>query len=170
RGPPIHDALPTYTGIVQKITVTAKKVLKVMLQIASDEANTVSIHEVPDNCLQLMTTVMLLDKTVTFASAHDKARMQDPSVLRQRAKVDVVADPRIDARRPRREAIVEFTLADGTQLTEWVRDVRGTAENHMTREEIVAKSRDLITPVLGAAGGSALIDKLLALETLRDIR
>ena len=40
----------------------------------------------------------------------------------------------------------------------------------MTREEIVAKARDLITPVLGAAGGSALIDKLLALETLRDIR
>ena len=141
-----------------------------MVHIASDEANTVSNREMPDICLQHMIAVMLLDKTVTFASAHDKARMQDPTVLRQRAKVDVVADPRIDARRPRREAIVEFTLADGTQLTEWVRDVRGTAENPMTREEIVAKARDLITPVLGAAGGSALIDKLLALETLRDIR
>jgi 2-methylcitrate dehydratase PrpD len=96
--------------------------------------------------------------------------MQDPSVLRQRAKVEVVADPRIDARRPRREAIVELTLADGTQLTEWVRDVRGTAENPMTRDEIVAKARDLMTPVLGSAGCSALIDRLLSLETLGDIR
>ena len=50
-----------------------------------------------------------------------------------------------------REAIVEVTLADGTQLNEWVKDVRGTAENPMTREEVVAKARDLITPVLGAA-------------------
>src|SRR5207237_566683 len=83
-----------------------------------------------------------------------KARMQDPAVLRQRAKVEVVADPPIDARRPRREAIVELTLADGAQLSEWIRDVRGTAENPMTRDEVVAKARDLITPVLGAAACS----------------
>ena len=89
-------------------------------------------------------------------------------MLRQRAKVEVVADPRIDARRPRREAIVELTLADGTQLTEWVRDVRGTAENPMTRDEVVDKARDLIAPVLGTATCSALIDKLLSLETLRE--
>src|SRR5207253_875235 len=111
----------------RKRSFTADEVQKVVVHIASDEANTVSNREMPDICLQHMIAVMLLDKTVTFASAHDKARMQDPTVLRQRAKVDVVADPRIDARRPRREAIVEFTLADGTQLTEWVRDVRGTA-------------------------------------------
>jgi 2-methylcitrate dehydratase PrpD len=96
--------------------------------------------------------------------------MKDPAVLRQRAKVDVLADPRIDARRPRREAIVELTLADGTQLTEWVRDVRGTAENPMTRDEVVDKARDLIAPVLGDAPCSTLIAKLLALETLRDVR
>jgi 2-methylcitrate dehydratase PrpD len=96
--------------------------------------------------------------------------MRDPAVLRQRAKVDVLADPRIDARRPRREAIVELTLADGTQLTEWVRDVRGTADNPMTRDEVVDKARDLIAPVLGASTTSSLITKLLALETLRDVR
>jgi 2-methylcitrate dehydratase PrpD len=96
--------------------------------------------------------------------------MKDPAVLRQRAKVDVVADPRIDARRPRREAIVELTLADGTQLTEWVRDVRGTTENPMTRDEVVDKARDLIVPVLGTAACSSLIDRLLSLETLKNIR
>jgi 2-methylcitrate dehydratase PrpD len=96
--------------------------------------------------------------------------MKDPAVLRQRAKVEVIADPRIDARRPRREAIVELTLADGTELTEWVRDVRGTAENPMSREEVVDKARDLIEPVLGTEVCSRLIGKLLALETLRDLR
>jgi len=117
-----------------------------------------------------MVAVMLLDKTATFRSVHDKARMKEPAVLRQRAKVDVVADPRIDARRPRREAIVEVTLADGTQMSEWVRDVRGTAENPMTREEVVAKARDLITPVLGAPTCATLIEKLLSLEGVKDLR
>jgi len=32
---------------------------------------------------------MLLDKTVTFRAAHDKERMQDPAVLRERAKVQL---------------------------------------------------------------------------------
>ena len=87
-----------------------------------------------------------------------------------RAKVELVSDPRIDARRPRREAIVELTFTDGTQLSDWVRDVRGTADNPMTRDEVVAKARELITPVLGGANCSTLIDKVLALESLKDIR
>src|SRR6266550_3618511 len=124
----------------------------------------------PDICLEHMVAVMLLDKTASFRSAHDKARMKDPAVLRQRAKVEIVADPRIDARRPKREAIVEVTLADGTQMSEWVRDVRGTAENPMTREEVVAKARDLISPVLGATASAALIEKVLAIENVKDVR
>jgi 2-methylcitrate dehydratase PrpD len=124
----------------------------------------------PDICLQHMVAVMLLDKTATFQSAHDKARMKDPAVLRQRAKVEVVADPRIDARRPRREAIVELTLIDGTEMNKWVRDVRGTAANPMTREEVMAKARSLITPVLGDASCSVLFQKVFALESVKDIR
>ena len=77
----------------------------------------------------------------------------------------MVPDPRIDARRPRREAIVELTLTDGTLLTEWVRDVRGTADNPMTRTEVVDKARDLIAPVLGKATADRLIETVLTLET-----
>lgn len=169
-GSPIQAPLDALAGFFQKRSFTADDVQKVVVRIATDEANTVSNREMPDISLQHMVAVMLLDKTVTFASAHDKARMKDSAVSRQCPKVEVVADPRIDARRPRREAIVELTLADGSQFSEWVRDVRGTAENPMTRDEVVAKARDLITPVLGAANCSTLIGKLLSLESLHDIR
>jgi len=169
-GSPIQAPLDALAGFFQKRPFTADDVGKVVVRIASDEANTVSNRDMPDICVEHMLAVMLLDKTATFRSAHDKARMKDPAVLRQRAKVEVVADPRIDARRPRREAIVEVTLNDGTQMSEWVRDVRGTAENPMPREEVVAKARDLIAPVLGGATCSTLIDKVLVLETLKDIR
>jgi hypothetical protein len=40
----------------------------------------------------------------------------------------------------------------------------------MTRDEVVDKARDLIAPVLGAGQTTALINKLLALETLHDVR
>lgn len=169
-GSPIQAPLDALVGFFKKRSFTADQVQKVIVRIASDEANTVSNREMPDICMQHIVAVILLDKTVTFASAHNKARMQDPAVLRQRAKVGVVADPRIDARRPRREAIVELTFSDGTQLSEWVRDVRGTAENPMSREEVVAKASDLISPVLGATNCPALIGKLLSLETLHDVR
>jgi 2-methylcitrate dehydratase PrpD len=169
-GSPIQAPLDALAGFFKQRSFAADDVSKVVVRIASDEANTVSNRDMPDICMQHMVAIMLLDKTVTFRSVHDRARMKDPAVLRQRAKVDVLADPRIDARRPRREAIVELTFADGTQLTEWVRDVRGTAENPMTRDEVVDKARDLIAPMLGTEQCASLIGKLLALETLRDVR
>ncbi|HSZ19002.1 MAG TPA: hypothetical protein VK770_04375, partial [Candidatus Acidoferrum sp.] len=67
-------------------------------------------------------------------------------------------------------AIVEVTLNDGTKLTERVESVRGTPENPMNREEVVAKARDLIVPVLGGTQCDALIEKLLGLEKVKDIR
>jgi 2-methylcitrate dehydratase PrpD len=169
-GSPIQAPLDALAGFFKQRQFSADDVKKVVVRVATDEANTVSNRDIPDICMEHMVAVMLLDKTVTFQSVHDKARMKDPAVLRQRAKVEVVADARIDARRPRREAIVELTLNDGTELTQWVRDVRGTAENPMTREEVVDKARDLIAPVLGNSVTSKLIDKLLVVETLKDIR
>jgi 2-methylcitrate dehydratase PrpD len=67
-------------------------------------------------------------------------------------------------------AIVEVTLTDGTHLSERVEHVRGTPDNPMTREEVVAKARELMTPVLGAAKTSKLIDRVLGLDNVKDIR
>ena len=54
---------------------------------------------------------MLLDHTVSFRAAHDKARMTDAVVLRQRDKVKVVAEQKLEYLLPRRVAIVEIILA-----------------------------------------------------------
>jgi len=124
----------------------------------------------PDICLQHLVAVMLLDKTVSFRAAHDKARMQDPSVLRERTKVQLVPDEELEKLIPVRVAIVEVTLSDGTRLSERVEHVRGTPENPMTRDEVAAKARELMTPVLGAAKCSKLIESVLELQNVKDIR
>jgi len=71
---------------------------------------------------------------------------------------------------PLRVAIVEVQLKDGTHLTQRVDNVRGTPKNPMTCEEIVAKARDLIAPILGAAQCASLIERVLGLDRVKDIR
>jgi 2-methylcitrate dehydratase PrpD len=120
--------------------------------------------------MQHMIAVMLMDKTASFKAAHDKPRMQDPAILKQRAKVQLIPDAELEHRLPARVAIVEVTLADGTRLTETVKAVRGTAENPMPRDEVIAKSRDLMTPILGAERCTKLIQTTLDLDKLKSVR
>jgi hypothetical protein len=40
----------------------------------------------------------------------------------------------------------------------------------MTREEVVAKATDLITPVIGAKKCAALVEKIFAIESVKNIR
>ena len=117
-----------------------------------------------------MLAVMLLDKTASFRAAHDNARMHDPAVLRERAKIQLAPDADLEKLLPKRVAIVELTLTDGTRLTERVDAVRGTAQNPMGRDEVVAKARDLMSPILGAEASGKLIEQIFALESVKDIR
>src|SRR5207302_4994721 len=89
-------------------------------------------------------------------------RMKDPVVLRHRAKVRL--EPATG-----RQPLVVVTLGDGTRLSEDVTAVLGTVNNPMTREQVVAKSRDLMTPVLGVPATNKLIDDALDLENLRSV-
>ena len=169
-GGPIQSPLDALQLIMKKHPFEPDQVKQVVVRTAKSAAYTVNNREMPDICLQHMIAVMLIDKTASFKAAHDKARMQDPAILRERAKVQLIGEDDLEKLIPKRVAIVEVTLNDGTVLTERVEAVRGTPENPMDREEVVAKARDLITPVLGAKKCDALIDKLLNLENVKDVR
>jgi 2-methylcitrate dehydratase PrpD len=169
-GGPIQAPLDALESLRKRQPFASDQVKQVVVRAATSAAYTVNNRDMPDICLQHLVAVMLLDKTVSFRAAHDKARMQDPSVLRERAKVQLVPDEELEKQIPVRVAIVEVTLNDGTRLTERVEHVRGTPENPMTRDEVVAKARELIAPVLGAATCSNLIERVLALDTVKDVR
>jgi 2-methylcitrate dehydratase PrpD len=169
-GGPIQAPLDAMENLRKRHPFPADQVKQVVVRAATSAAYTVNNRDMPDICLQHLVAVMLIDQTVSFRAAHDKARMQDPAVLRERAKVQLVPDEELEKLIPVRVAIVEVTLTDGTRLTERVEHVRGTPENPMTRDEVVAKARELMAPVLGAAGCSRLIDRVLALDNVKDIR
>jgi len=169
-GSPIQAPLDALDLILKRRAIQPDQVRSITVRVASSEAALVNNREMPDICMQHMIAVMLIDKRASFQAAHDKRRMQDPAVLKQRAKVELIADAELERQLPAREAIVDVTLVDGSHLTETVKAVRGTAQNPMPREEVIAKARDLMTPVLGGAQCAKLIQATMALENVQFIR
>jgi 2-methylcitrate dehydratase PrpD len=169
-GAPIQAVLDALEIILKKNTVDPEHVKQIQVRVATNEAAIVNNREIPDICLQHLTAVMLIDKTLTFRSAHDKPRMQDPSVLRLRAKVQLIPDEELERRMPQREGTVDILMDDGRRITEHVAAVRGTFSNPMPREEVISKARDLMSPVVGGGQTTKLIDGIMALENLKNIR
>lgn len=169
-GSPIQAVLDAMVILLERHHFNADQVKQVNVHLAPPEAITVNNREMPDICVQHMAAVMLIDKTVTFRSAHDQPRMKDPAVLKERAKVQLVPDEALSKFLPTRAAKVEITLADGTQISEEVDAVRGTAKNPMGNDEVVAKVRDLVIPVLGEAKCTSIIEKIAKIDEVENIR
>ncbi len=170
-GSPIQAALDALENLrAQRRPFAAAQVKEVTVRLATNEAAIVNNREIPDICLQHVMAVALLDKTVTFASVHDNARLTDPGTLRARAKIRLVPDEELQSLMPLRAAIVDVTLVDGTHLSRRIDDVRGTPNNPMTRTEIVAKASDLIAPILGPVKCASLIERIFQLDSVRSIR
>jgi 2-methylcitrate dehydratase PrpD len=168
-GSPVQAPLDALSNLMQRHRFNGDAVQKVVVTVGAREASVVNARDLADISAQHLLAVMLVDGTVTFKSSHDASRMRDPAVLRQRAKISLVGDVELEKLLPRRVGIVEVTLAAGRMVSERVETVRGTAGNPMTREEIVAKARDLIVPILGAAKFEQLTAKIFALESVRSL-
>jgi 2-methylcitrate dehydratase PrpD len=169
-GSPIQGPLDAIEAIRGKRPFEGDQVRRVSVRLAPSVAAVVDNRDIPDICLQHMVAVMLLDKTVSFHAAHDKARMQNAATLRQRGKVDLVRDAELAQFLPVRVAVVEIEMADGTRLSERISAVRGTPRNPMSRTEVMEKARDLTAPVLGREKSEHLIDTVYAIEAVTDIR
>jgi 2-methylcitrate dehydratase PrpD len=169
-GGPILSILDAIVNLRKKRPFEANDVRRIVVRSATSQAERVNNREMPDINVQYLVAVMMIDKTVSFHAAHDKARMNDAAILRERAKIELVGDEELEKLLPTRVGIVEVELADGTRLSERVENARGTPENPMTRDEVVGKARGLMTPVLGAATATKLIDRLLDIENVKNVR
>ncbi len=169
-GSPIQAPLDSLAELAQRNEVKAADVDRVVVRVAHQGANTVDDRDMPDICMQHMCAVMLLDGTVTFASSHDQKRMRDPKVLALRRRIELQGDDDLSKAMPSRQGIVELQLRDGRTLRHHTRAVRGTPDNPMTREEVEAKSYDLMAPVIGRTRARKVCDAVWQLERLADVR
>jgi len=169
-GSPIQAPLDALLDLIREQHISADDVEKLVVRVAHQAANTVNNRTMPDICMQHMCAVMLLDGTATFKSSHDVKRMQNRKVLELRDRIELYGDDALTRAMPSRQGIVEIRLRDGRVLRHHVKAVRGTSDNPMTREEVDAKSYDLLAPVLGKARARRLCDAIWSVEKIKDMR
>ncbi len=169
-GSPIQAPLDSLSDLIKQHGFSADDVEHVVVKVSHTGATTTDNRHIPDICMQQMCAVMLMDGIVTFASAHDEARMHDAATQAVRARIELLGDDEMQALLPSRQGIVELTLKDGRRLTHRTEAVRGTTENPMARDEVDEKCYPLIAPVLGNRRARALCDAIWNIEAVSDIR
>ncbi len=169
-GSPIQAALDSLSNLIKTHKVKADDVEKLVVRVSHQGAKTTNNRTMPDINMQYMMAVMLIDGTATLEAAHDEKRMHDPKVLAVRRRVELYGDDELQRALPVRQAIVELTLRDGSTLRHHTLDVRGTANNPMTRDEVDEKCFLLCAPVLGKQRARALVDTVWRIEQITDVR
>tara|TARA_B100000674_G_C37978778_1_gene980848 strand:- start:2539 stop:3900 length:1362 start_codon:yes stop_codon:yes gene_type:complete len=165
-GSPIQAPLDCIEVLQKDNDLSRENIKHIKLRLSDMESPVVDDRHMADICIQHMVALMILDGTATFASAHDEARMTDPAVVEFRKKIELVGEKDI----PRRNAIVEVTLANGDVLSHKQVAVRGTPDNPMTRQEVDDKAFELMAPILGQSNTRSLIDKVWELEVIDNVR
>ena len=88
-----------------------------------------------------------------------------PDVVELRDRVKVVADPALG----KQDADVEITLASGRTLATQVRGNRGTPAAPLDDDELSAKFRELVGPVLGSERTERLLATCWRVDELTDV-
>ncbi len=182
-GSPIQAPLEALLLLIKKHGLTSKNVQSIIARLPGPSVRTVNNRNMPDINLQHILAVTLLDSDLSFATVHSYERMHDPAVLDLKKRITSIEDPELTAAeladvkvmnhgivKVKRQGIVEVTTKDGAQFREHVLSVRGTVENPMTTEEVEDKCKELFTPVLGKNCSQELINKVLNLEQLKNVR
>ncbi len=169
-GSPIQAALDSVLILMREHGIRADDVERMVIRTPDDEAGIVNDSRMPDINMQHLLAVMLLDGTLTFASAQDAARMRDPKVLNVKRRIKLVGSADLTRARPPRQCIIEIHARDGRELRYHTSAVKGTVSNPMTRSEVGEKCLDLMAPVLGKRRARTLIDTMWNLEKLADVR
>lgn len=169
-GGPVQAPLDALSYLMKTHHLKPDDIEKIVVHLSHQGANTVNDRTMPNISLQYLLAVMLLDGTVTLSSANDVARMQEPKVVELRRRVELYGDDEMDRVRPVRQAIMEIKLRDGRELRHRVLEVRGMAQNPMTRDEVAEKCMGLCAPVLGKKHAGELINAVWNLERVGNVR
>jgi len=169
-GGPIQGPLHVLRDLMEAHRFAPDDVVELIARMPDKELEIVNNRDMPDISVQHLLAVMLLDGTVTFASAHDFKRMRDPRVLKLRERIRTVGEADLTDALRRWRCVMEIKLKDGRMLNHQTLAAKGSFENPLTREEEEEKARDLIAPILGRHRTVELLAALWNFDQLEDVR
>ena len=98
------------------------------------------------------------------------AKIMDPTIRAQLSKVEVVADPEIEAVFPGlQRVVVTIETEDGRELTTSLDYPKGDPRNPLSDTEVEEKFDALASPVLSETGRTRLKDAVWGLDRVESI-
>jgi 2-methylcitrate dehydratase PrpD len=169
-GYPIQSAVDAFLTLRRENSLRVDNVERIVVRLPADGAGIVDNSSMPDVNLQYIIALALVDGAVSFANSHSYERMADPQIRAVKERVQLVADRKLVDPAAPRSGLVEVTLQHGRTVSHFTRFPPGTKENPLSTEGLNAKVRDLMAPVLGAERTATLIQRVNALEEVRNVR
>jgi 2-methylcitrate dehydratase len=125
--------------------------------------------ETADHSLPYVLAAALVDRQVT-PRQFEPDRIMDGRIRAQLPKVEVVADPEIEAVFPRlQRVVVTLTLVDGRELTKRLDYPKGDPRNPLSDREVEEKFDALAAPVLSPERRQRLKDAVWELNGLDSV-
>jgi 2-methylcitrate dehydratase PrpD len=169
-GYPIQAPLDALLTLRRQHGLTPATVERIVVRLPADGAGIVNDRAMPDVNVQHALAVALIDGTMSFEMSHSKERMKDPAVLAVKQRVQLIADRTLVVPDAPRSGFVAVTMRDGRTVEHFTRHPPGTKENPLTTDQVNAKARSLMEPVLGRGKSEAVIARVNALEQVASIR
>ena len=120
--------------------------------------------ETADHSLPYVIAAAVADRQVTPAQ-FEQDKIMDPRIREQLHKVEVVADPAIEAVFPKlQRVIVTIHTTDGREFTKQLDYPKGDPRNPLTDQEVEEKFDALASPVLSDEARKRLKDAVWGLE------
>jgi 2-methylcitrate dehydratase PrpD len=169
-GGPIQGPMHVLNDLIKDHQFKAVDIEKIVAKMPDKELEIVNNRPMPDISVQHLLAVMALDEKLTFKSAHDFERMKDPKVLKMKRKIFAIGDESLTDVQRRWRCVMEVHLKNGSILHGQTMAAKGSFENPLTISEEKEKALDLIGPTLGKQKAQDLIEQLLNIDKLKNIK
>ena len=172
-----HQPISAALQVCREHNISAEDVAEILVETTTRGADILSdpskfapkTKETADHSLPYVIAAAVADGNVLPNSFSDE-KLRDPRIWALLGKIKVVADPQIDALFPGvKRARVSITTTEGATHTAQVDHAKGSPQNPLSDDEVVAKFRANATGVLAKDRQDAIIEATWNFEEVEDL-
>jgi 2-methylcitrate dehydratase len=172
-----HQPISAALQVCSEYDITAEDVAEILVETTTRGADILSdpskfapkTKETADHSLPYVIAAAVADGNV-LPDSFSEEKLRDPRIWDLLGKIRVMADPEIDALFPRvKRARVTITTHEGGTYTAQVDHAKGSPENPLSDDEIIAKFRANAAGVVSHQRQDEIIQATWAFDELDDV-
>jgi 2-methylcitrate dehydratase len=165
-------------NIMQKEGLVAEDLARIHIQTTARGADILSdpskydpqTKETADHSLPYCLAAAAADGGV-YPNSFEQEKLFDPRIRTLLGKIEVVANDEIDAMFPaKKRAIATITTNDGREFVETVDHAKGSPQNPLSDDELIAKFRANCDGVIDTARQDEIIEATWGFDGLADMK